>query len=66
MRDEERLDFEWLFRASYPSVARTAYLVVRDRDILGSPGLREVAEILFGDQAERRLADYVEGKALRH
>ena len=41
-------------------------LVVRDRDILGSPGLREVAEILFGDQAGRRLADYVEGKALRH
>jgi glycerol-3-phosphate dehydrogenase len=41
-------------------------LVVRDRDILGSPGLREVAEILFGDHAERRLADYVEGKALRH
>ena len=41
-------------------------LVVRDRDILGSQGLREVAEILFGEQAERRLADYVEGKALRH
>ena len=41
-------------------------LVVRDRDILGSPGLREVAEILFGDQAEHRLDDYVRGKSLHH
>jgi glycerol-3-phosphate dehydrogenase len=37
-------------------------LVVRDDDILGSPGLREVAEILFGDQADRRLADYLAAK----
>jgi glycerol-3-phosphate dehydrogenase len=37
-------------------------LVVRDDDILSSPGLREVAEILFGDQADRRLADYVAEK----
>ena len=28
-------------------------LVVSDRDILDSPGLREVAEILFGADAER-------------
>ena len=34
-----------------------------DRDILSSPGLREVAEILFGADAERRLAAYVESKA---
>jgi glycerol-3-phosphate dehydrogenase len=37
-------------------------LVVRDDDILGSPGLREVTEILFGDQADRRLADYLAAK----
>ena len=36
--------------------------VVRDADILDSAGLREVAEILFGDDAERRLATYVESK----
>jgi glycerol-3-phosphate dehydrogenase len=38
-------------------------LVVRDDDIVGSPGLREVAEILFGTEADRRLADYLAGKA---
>jgi glycerol-3-phosphate dehydrogenase len=37
-------------------------LVVSDRDILASPGLREVAEILFGADAEARLAAYVESK----
>ena len=37
-------------------------LVVSDRDILDSPGLREVAEILFGADAEARLAAYVESK----
>jgi glycerol-3-phosphate dehydrogenase len=37
-------------------------LVVRDEDIIGSPGLREVAEILFGNDADRRLADYVASK----
>jgi glycerol-3-phosphate dehydrogenase len=36
-------------------------LVVRDDDIGGSAGLREVAEILFGDDAERRLAEYFGG-----
>ncbi len=40
-------------------------LVVPDRDIVGSAGLREVAEILFGDDADRRLADYVATKAAR-
>ena len=34
--------------------------VVRRDDIVGSSGLREVAEILFGDDAERRLAEYLE------
>ncbi|HET9022191.1 MAG TPA: FAD-dependent oxidoreductase [Ornithinibacter sp.] len=38
-------------------------LVVRDEDVLASPGLAEVAQILFGKHAERRLADYVAGKA---
>lgn len=40
-------------------------LVVRDDDIIGSPGLREVAEILFGDDADRRLADYIASKDTR-
>ncbi|MGB5811184.1 MAG: glycerol-3-phosphate dehydrogenase/oxidase [Polyangiales bacterium] len=33
-------------------------LVVRDRAIEQSPGLHEVAKILFGDDAEMRLAEY--------
>jgi glycerol-3-phosphate dehydrogenase len=33
-------------------------LVVSDEEIVGSPGLREVAEILFGDAAEARLEEY--------
>lgn len=33
-------------------------LVVRDERIRNSPGLREVAEILFGKDADRRLAEY--------
>ncbi len=37
-------------------------LVVPDREIHDGPGLREVAQILFGDDAERRLADYVANK----
>ena len=38
-------------------------LVVHDDDIRHSPGLREVAEILFGDEADRRLAEYFAEKA---
>ncbi|MEO5610657.1 MAG: FAD-dependent oxidoreductase [Ornithinibacter sp.] len=34
-------------------------LVVCDDDILGSDGLEEVARILFGDDAQRRLDDYL-------
>lgn len=34
-------------------------LVVHDNDIHDGPGLREVAEILFGDQAQRRLDAYM-------
>jgi glycerol-3-phosphate dehydrogenase len=34
--------------------------VVSDDEIRASSGLREVAEILFGDQAERRLLEYLE------
>jgi glycerol-3-phosphate dehydrogenase len=33
-------------------------LVVHDDDIRRSPGLREVAEILFGERADERLAEY--------
>ena len=36
-------------------------LVVRDEDIRSSSGLHEVATILFGDDADRRLAEYLEG-----
>ncbi|NND74778.1 MAG: FAD-dependent oxidoreductase [Ilumatobacter sp.] len=36
-------------------------LVVADADIHGSAGLREVAEILFGADADRRLAEYFGG-----
>jgi len=36
-------------------------LVVTDHDINHSPGLREVAEILFGDDADLRLAEYFGG-----
>ena len=38
-------------------------LVVRDRNILGSDGLTEVAQILFGDDAPRRLEAYLAAKA---
>lgn len=37
-------------------------LVVPDDEIDGSEGLHEVARILFGDDAERRLAEYRAGK----
>ncbi len=37
-------------------------LVVSDADIAGSEGLYDVAEILFGDDAERRLAEYFGGR----
>ena len=37
-------------------------LVVRDRDIAEGDGLREVAEILFGDDAQRRLDDYLSSR----
>jgi len=36
--------------------------VVTDHDISNSPGLREVAEILFGSDADRRLAEYFGGE----
>jgi alpha-glycerophosphate oxidase/glycerol-3-phosphate dehydrogenase len=36
-------------------------LVVHDDDIVNSAGLFDVAEILFGDDAERRLAEYFGG-----
>jgi glycerol-3-phosphate dehydrogenase len=38
-------------------------LVVHDDDVRNSPGLREVAEILFGDRAEARLSEYFAEKA---
>ena len=39
-------------------------LVVPRADIESSPGLREVAEILFGPDADRRLAEYFGGDDL--
>lgn len=35
-------------------------LVVRKEDILSAPGLREACEILFGDEAEEKLQEYIE------
>jgi alpha-glycerophosphate oxidase/glycerol-3-phosphate dehydrogenase len=34
-------------------------LVVRQEDILNAPGLREACEILFGDEAEAKLQEYI-------
>ena len=39
-------------------------LVVSDDDIRQSSGLREVAEILFGNEADRRLSEYFGGDEL--
>jgi glycerol-3-phosphate dehydrogenase len=41
-------------------------LVVRDDDIRRSDGLREVCEILFGDEADTKLAEYLAASAHRH
>ncbi len=38
-------------------------LVVRDSNIIGTQGLAEVAEILFGDESQRRLEEYLAAKA---
>lgn len=35
-------------------------LVVRKQDILDAPGLKEACEILFGDEAEEKLQEYIE------
>lgn len=35
-------------------------LVVRKQDILNAPGLKEVCEILFGDEAEQKLEEYIQ------
>lgn len=37
-------------------------LVVQRDDIVGSTGLREVAEMLFGDDADRRLQEYLDSR----
>ena len=36
-------------------------LVVRREDLVAAPGLREACQILFGEQAEARLAEYLMG-----
>ena len=36
-------------------------LVVRDSDVRSSEGLAEVCTILFGDQADAKLAEYLNG-----
>ena len=38
--------------------------VIREDDVRASPGLREAAEILFGDDADRRLEEYWGGPAV--
>lgn len=35
-------------------------LVVRSEDILAAPGLKEACEILFGDEAEAKLKEYID------
>ncbi|NHA70314.1 glycerol-3-phosphate dehydrogenase C-terminal domain-containing protein, partial [Phycicoccus flavus] len=40
-------------------------LVVRDHHQVDSDGMREVARILFGDDADRRLEDYLATKRSR-
>ncbi|MDH3994017.1 MAG: FAD-dependent oxidoreductase, partial [Gammaproteobacteria bacterium] len=35
--------------------------VVRREDLANAPGLREACSILFGDEAEMRLQQYLEG-----
>ncbi|WP_290785654.1 glycerol-3-phosphate dehydrogenase/oxidase [Halomonas sp.] len=39
-------------------------LVVSEASIRRSPGLREACDILFGDQAQERLEEYLQGEAL--
>ncbi len=36
-------------------------LVVRQKDLLAAPGLKEACRILFGDQAEEKFKEYVDG-----
>ena len=36
-------------------------LVVRNQDIAAAPGLREACDILFGEESEARLQDYLQG-----
>lgn len=31
MRESQRVEFEWMFRSTYPSVLRTTYLILHDR-----------------------------------
>jgi RNA polymerase sigma factor (sigma-70 family) len=31
VREAQRVDFEWVFRSTYPSVLRTTYLILHDR-----------------------------------
>ncbi len=31
MREEQRVEFEWVFRSTYPSVLRTTFLILHDR-----------------------------------
>ena len=31
MREAQRVEFEWVFRSTYPSVLRTVYLILHDR-----------------------------------
>jgi hypothetical protein len=35
-------------------------LVVRREDILSAPGLKEACEILFGDEADSKLNEYID------
>jgi alpha-glycerophosphate oxidase/glycerol-3-phosphate dehydrogenase len=40
-------------------------LVVRPEKFINAPGLKEACEILFGEEAEQKLREYIESKSLQ-
>jgi hypothetical protein len=38
--------------------------VIPDSEVIGSPGLDEAVRILFGDQAEEKLAEYLRDREI--
>jgi alpha-glycerophosphate oxidase/glycerol-3-phosphate dehydrogenase len=40
--------------------------VVRNEDIVAAPGLKEACEILFGDEADAKLAEYIQSVSVNN